>query len=137
MSAHEHWTSKYVGRPVVKGEFDCAVLAQTVQREVFGKTVELPSERPEAEGVLSRMRDRTTMIAEGKAAFAERTNSPREGDAVLIQTRGYLQHIGTLAFINNDVWVLHTDDRSKRVVLSRAREMGIRGLQIEGYYRWK
>jgi hypothetical protein len=42
-----------------------------------------------------------------------------------------------LCFINNDVWVLHTDDRARQVILQRARELPIRGLMIEGYYRWK
>jgi hypothetical protein len=132
-----HWSDKYVGIKVIDG-FDCASLAEKVQREVFGKELSLPTDKAkETEGTLEKFRQRTRQIMEGKAAFAERTNFPKDGDAVLIQTRGYRQHIGTLCFIANDVWVLHTDERAKQVVRARAREMAIRGYIIEGYYKWK
>ena len=138
MTANTHWTSKYVGMRVIPGVFDCATLAEQVQREVFNKVVNIPSEKPTDEaGVLAKFHARQEQIASTKDTLCERTNSPREGDAVLMQSRGYRQHIGTLVYLNNDVWVLHTDDRAKQVVLQRAREMPMRGLMIEGYYRWK
>lgn len=133
-----HWSDKYVGIQVIPGVFDCASLAEQVQSEVFGREVRLPTDKAQEEdGVLAKFRTRTAQINGVKETYVERTNSPKDGDAVLIQTRGYRQHIGTLCYIADDVWVLHTDDRAKQVVRSRAREMAIRGLIIEGYYRWK
>lgn len=134
----EHWSDRYVRRRYVPGEFDCGELARLVQREVFGREIRLPSERDYelAGGTLERFRAMAAQIERGKDDVARRVDAPQEGDGVLLVSRGYRQHIGVHCCIHGERWVLHASDGSGQVQLQRERDLALRGLSIEGYYRW-
>lgn len=138
-----HWSEKYVGRECgTHIGWDCADLCQLVQREVFQRDINLPSERmykeKVVEGTLAKFRAMAQQIDEGKGDYARLTDSPIEGDGVLIFTRGYRQHIGIYCWVQNEAWVLHASDMriGPQVVLQKVRDMIARGLRVEGYYKW-
>lgn len=138
-----HWTDKYVGRecgPHIG--FDCADLCELVQREVFGRTICLPSDKHYKQHPsnmpVARFHAMAQQIELSKSDYAVRTETPVEGDGVLIYTRGYKQHIGVYSYTQNEPWVIHASDlkRGPQVVFQRVRDMIARGLKIEGYYKW-
>lgn len=133
-----HWSERYVGRRYVPGEFDCGELARLVQREVFGREIRLPAARDYelAGGPLEKFRAMAAQIERCKDDVAARVDLPRDGDGVLLISRGYRQHIGVHCAIAGERWVLHASDGSGQVQLGRARDLALRGLSIEGYYRW-
>lgn len=124
----EHWSARYVGMPYQVA--DCAMLAAHVQREVFGREIRLPTDR--APG----LRGMTDQIERLKTDFAACVDAPVEGDAVLMISRGKIEHIGIFCVIDREPWVLHSVRNAGQAVLHRLRELSNQGLTIEGYYRW-
>ena len=82
-----HWSEKYIGRPYVLGESECARLVCDVRREVFGLPVrEVPTHRPRQRVDLADRKFETS--AERDAALvAEATKLHGEGRPVLIGSR--------------------------------------------------
>ncbi len=132
-----HWSSAYVGRPFVEGSFDCGELARTVQREVFGREVALPSERWYAgkEGA-ERLRAMSAQVGDCLANLAEPVGEPREGDLVMMYSGSRVMHAGIYCVLVAEPWVLHAAERMGQVVLTRLRELTGKGYRLEGYYRW-
>lgn len=132
-----HWTESYVGRLYVEKEFDCGVLAETVQREVFGRKVMLPTEREYVgkEGA-ERFAAMARQIQENLPAVASRTERPVDGDGVLLFSRRRGQHIAVYCVVDGQRSVLHASDASRMVVRTRISELEIRGMSVEGYYKW-
>ena len=133
-----HWSARYVGRRYVEGAFDCGELARLVNREVFNREIRLPAARDhhQVEGTLAKFHAMAGQIEAAKDDVARRVDAPQDGDGVLLVSRGYRQHIGLHCFIHGERWVLHASDGSGQVQLQRERDLGVRGLSIEGYYRW-
>ncbi len=125
-----HWVERYVGKPYVKDELDCGGWAERILQEQFGRRVELPKER--AQG----LRPRSRQIANEKDRFAEHTDRPREGDGVLMVSKGDLFHIGIYFLVNGEPAVVHAMEGFGEVVWHRIRELPNQGLKLEGYYRW-
>lgn len=126
-----HWSEKYVGRPYVPGEYDCAELAMEVARVEFGMAVDMLSER--AIGV----REQSEQIDMMQADFAQPTDDPHDGDPVLMRCRGLLAHVGVLCVIGGERYVLHAMRNAGMVCLHPMRRLRDVNLQIEGYYKWK
>ncbi|MCE5182349.1 MAG: NlpC/P60 family protein [Betaproteobacteria bacterium] len=125
-----HWSDKYVGRPYIEGEQDCAVLAEDVQREEFGRQISLPTERAAGLRGLSRQ------IESLKLDYAVPTDTPAEGDGVLMIGRGNLDHIGIYCVIGGTAYVLHAASNARQVVRHRLRDLPGQGLPVEGFYKW-
>lgn len=128
-----HWSVRYVGRSYVEGTLDCAALAALVNREVFGREIALPAERSFG------LRGLTRQIEALKDDYAAPTDTPREGDGVLMVSRGRLEHIGVYCLIDGQPWVLHAHRGAGQVVLSRLRDLDNQGLKLAdpGFYRWR
>jgi hypothetical protein len=133
-----HWAERYVGRQYVEGMFDCADMARLVQKEVFGRDVAIPGSRDYADKIgIGRLRAMEEQIAREIDNVVTRTESPREGDGVLLIGRGYAEHIGIYCVIGGEPYVLHAANNYRQVVLSQVRNLEIlHGLKVEGYYRW-
>lgn len=130
-----HWSDKYVGLPY-KPDFDCAELARLVQREVFGREISLPSNRDYAEKHgWSRRRAMTQQIHREKDVYAVRTETPQDGDGVLLIARGSDSHIGVYCFLG-EAYVLHASENCRQVIRTRVRCLHEQGLKLEGYYQW-
>lgn len=124
-----HWAEQYVGKPY--SECDCAQLSVLVQREQFGREVDLPSERA------TGLRGLSAQIDSGKSDVAERIGQPREGCAVLMIGAGRLNHIGTYCEIGGVGYVLHAVRNVGHTCLHRLRELPALNLKVEGFYSWK
>lgn len=124
-----HWSQKYIGQPYSEGDHDCAGFAVRVQREVFGNPVELP-------GHASGVRAQTQQIDNLQNDYATPVDTPIDGDAVLMKSRGRFSHIGIYTEINATRYVVHAMKNAGGVVLHRIRELEHQGLELGGYYRW-
>jgi len=131
MSAH--WSDDYIGIPYSTA--DCGELAARVQRDVFGRDVTLPIDRP------CNLSGRSRMIDQLLLDYGRPTDSPRDGDAVLLSA-GSLWHIGvyclmTVGIGSDQPWLLHTTRHSvysTRIPLRRAADTN---MIISGYYQWR
>ena len=128
-----HWSEKYIGRPYVLGDADCARLLADVRKEVFSLPVPSEVEVDRAQSRLSRVGQMTDLVAE----YGIRTDDPQEGDAVLMICAGRPGHIGAYCLINNQGCVLHAMENAGMVVLHKIRDLNIFSLKVEGYYKWK
>ena len=127
-----HWTEPWVGKPYVTGEFECSDMTRAVVRELRGIEIPLPSD--------SQWRDMAPdALIEFSEAFAEATDTPQDGDAVLMRVIGHRaclgSHIGVYAEIEGRAWVLHSTQPSGVIFCPVAH---LRMIQLErlGYYRW-
>lgn len=125
---------KYVGIEYVEDAFDCVDLVMLVQRELFGREVQLPQKRPR--GVVGARRMRK--IALTKTRRRDDDEQPQQGDLVLMQEPGdkYPAHAGVAFWLDHEWWVMHANERDGHVVLHRARLLSSYGARIEGYYEW-
>lgn len=131
----------YVGRAYVEGEFDCASLAVLVQRELFGREIDLPAAGQRARGRRGQARDIQTM----QPGLADPVTAPETGDAVILwaaTTDGTPPfnrqwHVGTVFLHAGETWVLHCANESQGVSLQRLDPLLRGGLHLDGFYRWR
>ncbi|WP_313642156.1 peptidoglycan endopeptidase [Stenotrophomonas sp.] len=117
--------------PYDEGTFDCADLVALVQRELFGRDVRMPSRRPRgAEGQAA--------IGELSRPYARRTDTPQDGDLVLMIEHGQKRpgHAGVFFYLAHEQWVLHANEKTGCSILHRVRDLPDFGLRIEGTYSW-
>lgn len=126
-----HWSARYVGRPYVAGADDCAALAAAVQREVFGRDVALPAERP------SHLPEAAKMIAAVERDHGRPIAEPVEGCIVLMRKGQHARpwHVGVYFAQGGEGWVLHATSRAGAIA-TRIRQLPALGLSVEGYYEW-
>ena len=127
---------RYVGLPYVPGKFDCADLVMQVAREAYGRCVQLPQDRPRPTRVLGMMRTISRLQA-AVAAPRAAGEAPQDGDGVLL-SRGLAQpsHIGIVALLAGEAWVLHNDDCWGSSILTRLRDLRMQGWHLHGVYSW-
>ncbi len=122
---------RFVGIAYDPDSMDCADLVVLVQRELFGRSVQLPGRRPRG--------------AAGQAALGELSrpyclpaDSPQDGDLVLMSEAPHKRpgHAGVFFYLAHEGWVLHSNERNGCSVLHRVRDLPEFGLRIEGYYTW-
>ncbi len=122
---------RFVGIAYDEVRMDCADLVVLVQRELFGRSLQMPGRRPRG--------------VEGQAALGSlsmplcsRTDCPRDGDLVLMTEAPHKRpgHAGVFFFLAHEGWVLHSNERNGCSVLHRVRDLPGFGLRIEGYYTW-
>lgn len=128
-----HWSEKYIGQPYMLHSADCARLLAKVRKEQFGQEVPTEIEVDRAQSRLGRLGQMKDLVAE----FGIRTDTPKEGDAVLMNCRGRPSHIGIYCEVDNEPCVLHAMQNADMVVLHRIRELNRVFLTVEGYYSWK
>lgn len=127
-----HWSEAYVGRPYVAGSDDCAALAVAVQREVFGRVVDIPGERP------CGLAESAALIARLQVDHAQRIEVPVDGTVVLMR-RGACSrpwHVGTYFDAAGEGWILHSTASAGAATVIRLRDLSRFGLQVEGFYTW-
>jgi len=128
-----HWTEKYIGQPYKLGESDCAALAAKVRREVFQLPVPSPADVERAASRLTR----AAQLSDGVEAFGELTDTPVDGDVVLMLCLNRPSHVGVFCVIDGQPCVLHAMENAGMVVLHRLRDLPKFMLAVEGVYKWK
>lgn len=117
--------------PYDESSFDCADLVTLVQKEMFGRELVMPSRRPR--GVQGQAE-----IGELSKPYGVRTDSPKDGDLVLMVEFGHNRpgHVGVYFYLAHEAWVLHANEKTGCSILHRARDLPDFGLRVEGYYAW-
>ena len=135
--AAAHWSDKYLGRPYLRGEFDCADLVVEVARAEFGRAVALPRH---AEGVRARDRQIERLTGElGRRLDRAAGEAIQDGDIVLMKAAGRRlslgHHIGVAAVLPLAACVVHC-----LAGVGVARHpldcLAARQLTLTGIYRW-
>lgn len=124
-----HWSDRYLGEPYLEGKFDCADFAVRVQREIFGRTVVLPSDH--GSGPFGR----TAVLSANQDDYLREIVGPEDGCAILFKVVGRVQHMGVLCIIAGEMWVLH-NQKGLGVTRKRLREMASLGYEVMGFYAW-
>ena len=120
---------RYTEIPYCEDTLDCADFVALVQRELFGRHIQLPNGRPRGtRGQLS--------LGELSKAYGVRTDDPRNGDLVLMTEHGRAAHAGVYFWLAHEAYVLHSSERIGCSVLHRARDLPEFGAPIEGFYAW-
>lgn len=124
--------NRFVGLPYDLQAFDCADLAVLIQRELFGRDVQI-GRRPKGSRTLG------AFICRMSGQLAERIErgAVADGDVVLMLERGIPQHIGTLFMLGGVPYVLHASASVGFSLMQRLSDLPGYGLVIEGFYRWK
>lgn len=128
-----HWSEKYIGQPYILGINDCARFAAKIKRTEFQFDVPDEIDIDRAASRLGRIGQMEDLVS----AYGEKTESPIEGDAVLMLCRGRPSHLGIYCIVNGEPCVLHAMENAKMVVLHKIRELERVFLKVEGYYKWK
>lgn len=135
--AAAHWSDKYLGRPYLRGEFDCADLVVEVAQAEFGRAVALPRH---AEGVRARDRQIEQLTgALGRQLDGAAGETLQDGDIALMKAAGRRlslgHHIGVVAVLPLASCVLHC-----LAGVGVARHpldcLAERQLTLTGIYRW-
>ena len=120
---------RFVGVPYCEHTQDCADFVVLVQRELFGRHVELPNGRPRgARGQVA--------LGELSKPYGARTDAPSDGDLVVMFERGRPAHVGVYFWLAHEGHVLHSNERDGCSVLHRVRDLPAFGAPIEGFYTW-
>lgn len=128
-----HWSESYIGSPYIHNELDCGNLVTRVRKEVFHLPVPEAMEMKREESLTAKLRQIKNLFSE----YGEKTDTPQEGDAVLMYCAGRPGHIGVYCEVNNDKCVLHAMEKAGMVVLHRISDLERYFLKVEGYYKWK
>lgn len=121
---------RYIGLPYDEETLDCADLAVLIQRELFGKHIELPGRR-------QRMNAPAAAINRYSGELATRIERDELRDGDVIVFKADTLHIGTVFFLSGRAWVLHTTTTGGYSLLQPLSDLPGYGLRIEVYYRWK
>lgn len=123
------WYEKYVGQEY-SAENDCMALAVKVAEE-FGYKVKIPHYKDNVYAQAAAMKrykdDYGVRIAPDEA---------QDGIPVLFLCRKRFYHCGVYVWINGEAWILHADQTSGFVILTRLRDMANKGYELEGFYKW-
>jgi len=126
-----HWTMKYLGQPWTP-EQNCYYWFRRVMVEQFGRDG-LPPDVAVSERGSARlaMRELTDKAAERYGWT--RTESPCEGDAVMLAEGKRSSHIGVVVYFKEKLMVIHAR-KNTGVVMSDAMGLKINNLKITGYW---
>lgn len=128
-----HWSESYIGQPYETGSADCARLLSQVRKEVF----KLPApDEIEVDRAASRL-GRVGQMSDLISTYGIATETPNEGDVVLMYSRGRPSHTGVFCVVGGEPCVLHAMENAGMVVLHKIRELDRVFLTVEGYYAWK
>lgn len=127
-----HWSENYIGKPYSLGDADCAALVCEVREKEFNGIV--------PEFVLALRENTRLKRVEQLESLAREavipTDSPSEGDVVLMICRGRPSHVGVFCLVDGEPSVLHAMENAKMVVRHRIRDLEKFWLSVEGYYKW-
>lgn len=112
-------------------DFDCADFAVHVARDLFGKRVTLPGDRPRGKGSEKTLGD-------ASKAYGVPTETPEDGDIVLMCDFGHndASHVGIFIRAGSAQYVLHSAERLGGSVLTEIRKLRQLGITLEGFYKW-
>lgn len=121
------WPKKYLLIPYTK--MNCSEFVEYVLRDHFGRDYKFP----QSEGSVFHQ---SHQIKETVPQYCERTESPVDGDLVLMHGIRRMCHVGLYYEDRGLKYVLHNEKRLANSRLSRLSELLIHGYTVEGFYKW-
>jgi len=126
-----NWTDAYIGREHSE-TYDCAALVLDVEREQFGRHVNVPSHR----AFYKPGENHNDEIVKYAFTLADKVDVPQDGDVVLMFNRNGLNHIGIYVDIKGTQYVLHNIAKVG-TILQKLKDITRYTLRFEGFYRPK
>ena len=127
-----HWSALYLGLPYDADTADCADFVVRVRREQFDHGILMP-------GRARRRRALDAQLAAAVTAIGEPTDTPADGDLVLLRAAGRRRpvgrHVGLWCVIEGAGFVVHAT-AGAGVCLHPARELPRYGFELAGTFRW-
>lgn len=135
-----HDAERFIGLHYVEGAFDCADLVVLVQRELFGRLLDLPTAGGRAVGVRGQARD----LAANLPRFARNCQEPQTGVAVLLwevtphgmPPLNRRWHLGTVFMHLGAPWVLHCQNETFGTRLQPLHELVSGPMHFESFLEW-
>ena len=125
-----HYASKYIGKPWVKGEYDCWGLVKDVYAQEFNIEVIETVTNP------YNLRDTIELFNLKSEWYAnwQKVETLQDGDAVLMRQGKNPCHVGIWCNIDNG-GVMHNIEKLG-VVFQKEMALNISGYFIQGFYRY-
>lgn len=123
-----NWWEPFIGKPYGDG-YDCMSLAVEVAA-LFGHKVVHPSYAP-------NVRAQARAVAQHKETLSQAQATAQDGDPVLFLCRARFYHIGVFVNVDDTAYILHADQRSAAVILTKLTDMPVLGYTLEGFYKWR
>lgn len=122
-----HWARKYISIPYSK--MNCSKFVEHVMRDHF----KIDYKFPQSVGSLF---NQSAQLKYHMKDFTVKTETPKEGDVVLMNGLRRMCHIGMYIKIGRTEYVLHSEKNFGTAALHKLREIGQFGYHVEGYYTW-
>lgn len=123
-----HWSEKYLGEQWTN-EQDCFYWFRLIQKEEFNRDIiDLVQSENKLLFAAHNMTDDKIIKFDW-----QKTDNPKEGDAVLMSMLNYPTHIGVVALVGNQIHVVHAVENG-RVTISRLMVMKIKNWNISGFW---
>lgn len=124
-----HWTNKYIGEKFSRETNNCAQLVEKVLQREFLKNIHLPKiEEFETDAMNDQLRLQFRDFCEP----IDRT--VRDGDIALMKSWNHFNHVGVVAILKGQVYVLHSFLAARQVVLTPVNSLQNYQLSLEGIY---
>lgn len=122
-----HWTSKYI--KIKHEEMNCAEFVEFILRDHF----KIDYSFPQSKGSVF---EQSNLIKKSIPEFTVKTDTPKEGDLVLMNGVRSLCHIGLYVPLKLENFVFHTESRLISATLQNVKDLTSYGYSVEGFYTW-
>ena len=122
-----HWAEKFL--KIEYKDMNCSKFVEHVLRNQFGINYSFP----QSEGSLF---NQSQQIRDAMPSFCTKTDSPKEGDMILMHGRRRMCHVGIYVRIGITDYVLHTESSIKTAALHPLKNLLFFGYTVEGFYTW-
>lgn len=123
-----HWAEKYL--MIGYKDMNCSKFVEHVLRDQF----KIDFNFPQSQGTLF---NQSQQIRDSMPSFCERTETPKDGDMILMHGMRRMCHVGIYVRIGWKEYVLHTESSMKTAALHPLNELNFYGFSVEGFYRWR
>lgn len=121
-----HWTRKYF---LENNKQTCSAFVEQVLREQFN----IDYKFPQSSGSVF---DQSYQIKQSMPLFCKKTETPKDGDLVLMHGKRRLCHVGLYLKIGRKDFVFHTELNMDTVSLHHFKDVFKYGYTVEGVYTW-
>lgn len=108
---------------------NCSQFVEHVLRDHF----KIDYSFPQSQG---NVFEQSNLIKKSLNDFVIKTDSPKEGDMVLMNGTRRLCHVGLYVKIKNNDYVFHTESTMKTAALHKLSDLSLYGYSVEGFYTW-
>lgn len=123
-----HWSRPFLQIPYK--DMNCSKFAEYVLNLHFKRNFSFP----QSEGSIF---NQSKQIRDNVPKFADRTETPKDGDLVLMHGLRRMCHVGIYVEIKGIAYVLHCESSMKCSALHRLDRLMTFGYSVEGIYTWR